>query len=363
MINVTSFTDSHLILILIFVVSFLVSYGVNLFLMRYASHLFRKELPTNTIRFDTTRKPAMGGISFFVAFIFGIIAYLMFFGADIPDKFAFSAIIIAVSMGFVLGLYDDLRNSPVFVKLIAQVLTAVILISSGISIKLFMIPWADSLITVLWVVGIMNSINMLDNMDGITSIVSSFILLTILAINVMHNTIFTPEFIIIATIFASLLAFMKFNISPAKIYMGDVGSQFLGVVLAIVGIMYFWNCKDYNGQMVFTKQIAVALVAFVLPITDTITVFYKRIRRGQSPFVGGRDHTTHHLSYIGLSVKQIDLIFALLGLASMTLILIILEGIKQWELWHFFVFTSYFIVVFIVLFYIANLHKNEDIKK
>lgn len=358
-----NYSNSHLFLLLVFILSIFVSWGVNLFLLRYAGHLFKKELPENTIRFDTNRKPAMGGISFFVSFLFGIIAYLLFFNQELHDKFAIFAIIIAVSMGFVLGLYDDLRNSPVWVKLVTQLLTAIILIFSGISIKLFGIPWVDTLITILWVVGIMNSINMLDNMDGITTIVSSFILLTILCINVIHNTLFTPEFIIIASIYASLLAFMRFNISPAKIYMGDVGSQFLGVILAIVGILYFWNGKDYNNEMVFTKQIAVTLIAFVLPITDTVTVFYKRIRRGQSPFVGGRDHTTHHLSYIGLSVKQIDLIFALIGLVAMILVLIILEGIKKWHLWHFFAFISFFIIIFIVLFYIANLHKNEDLKK
>lgn len=359
-----NFHDPRLYLAIIFLSSLLLSYGVNIFLLRYASHLFRKNLPENTIRFDRDRKPAMGGISFFACFLFGIIAYLLFFmGSSQPDKLALVAIMAAVSMGFVLGLYDDLRNSPVWVKLVAQVLTAIILISSGISIHLFGIVWADYLLTVLWVVGIMNSINMLDNMDGITTIVSTFIFLAILILNFINNTLITPQFVIILSVFAGLVGFLKFNISPAKMYMGDVGSQFLGVALAILGILYFWNCKDFNAEMVFTKQIAVTLVAFVLPITDTTSVFYKRIRRGQSPFVGGRDHTTHHLSYIGLSVKQINLLFAILGAISTLLIIIILEVIKHWKLWHFFLFVAYFLIVFVTLFYIANLHKNEDVKK
>ncbi len=363
MTNNTLFSQDLVVLISIFITSLLISFGVNTFLMRYASHLFRKALPENTVRFDVNRKPAMGGISFFVSFLFGIIAYLLFFNTEITNKFAISAVIIAVSMGFVLGLYDDLRNSPVWVKLFAQLFTAIILIVSGISIDLFHIQWLDYILTTLWVIGIMNSINMLDNMDGITTIVSSFILLTILLLNIINNTISTPDFVIILSIYASLVGFMKYNINPAKMYMGDVGSQFLGVILAIVGILYFWNCKDFNSEMVQTKQIAVTLVAFVLPITDTATVFYKRIRRGQSPFIGGRDHTTHHLVYIGLTVKQIDLLFAIIGMISTGLILIILEVIEKWELWHFFVFVGYFLVVFTSLFYIANLHKNEDVKK
>jgi len=357
------FSQEYIKLAIIFITSLLISLGVNTFLMRYASHLFRKALPENTVRFDVNRKPAMGGISFFVSFLFGIIAYLLIYNSEITNKFAISAVIIAVSMGFVLGLYDDLRNSPVWVKLLTQLLTAIILIVSGISIDLFHIEWLDYLFTTLWVIGIMNSINMLDNMDGITTIVSSFLLLTILILNIINSTISTPDFVIILAIYASLIGFMKFNVNPAKMYMGDVGSQFLGVILAIVGILYFWNCKDINYEMVQTKQIAVTLVAFVLPITDTATVFFKRIRRGQSPFVGGRDHTTHHLVYIGLTVKQIDLLFAVIGLVSTGLILIILEVIKHWELWHFFIFLGYFLIVFSSLFYIANLHKNEDVKK
>ena len=362
--TLTNIQEPYLYLAITFLSALALSFGVNIFLLRYASHLFRKNLPENTIRFDRERKPAMGGISFFACFLFGIIAYLLFFMGDHqPDKLSIVAIIAVVSMGFVLGLYDDLRNSPVWIKLASQILTAIILISSGISIHLFKVAWADDLLTVFWVVGIMNSINMLDNMDGVTTIVSSFILLTILLLNIIHNTLITPEFVIILSVFAALIGFLRFNISPAKIYMGDVGSQFLGIVLAVLGILYFWNCKDFNSEVVFTKQIAVTLVAFVLPITDTTTVFFKRIRRGQSPFVGGRDHTTHHLSYLGLSVRQINLLFVILGAISTLLIIIILEVIKRWELWHFFLFIAYFLIVFSTLFYIANLNKNEDIKQ
>lgn len=359
-----NFENPHVLLFLVFLASFALAYGVNIFLMRYAAHLFRKKLPENTVRFDANRKPAMGGISFFVAFVFGIIAFLLFFPTtESPEKNIIIAVLITSSIGFVLGLYDDLRNSPVWVKLISQLMIALILTSSGISIHLFNNPFIDDILTIIWVIGIMNSINMLDNMDGITTIVSIFVLLSILIIQVLNGLIVTPLFVIMLVIFASLLAFLKFNISPAKMYMGDVGSQFLGVILAIVGILFFWNCKDFNSEMVFTKQIAVTLIAFVLPISDTITVFYKRIMRGQSPFLGGRDHTTHHLSYIGLSVGQIDLLFSVLGVISTLFVVIILEVIKQWQLWHFFAFTAYFLLVFTALFYIANLHKDEDVKK
>ncbi len=351
---------------IIFILSLLLSMAINLFMLRYTGNIFSKKLPENTVRFSTARKPAIGGVSFFACFLFGIIAYLLFFPYERGslNNLEISAIIGTVSLGFMLGLYDDLRNSPVWVKFLIQFSIAGILIASGISIELFQAyPSLNYILTVMWVVGIMNSINMLDNMDAITSITSLSIFATVLIILGLKQDFMNPDFIIMLAIMGGLIGFLKFNWNPSKIYMGDVGSQFLGVVLAIVGIKYFWNFSDTNDMLVNSKQIIVIAMAFILPLTDTTTVFYKRIARGQSPFVGGADHTTHHLSYIGLSVKQVGLLFLLIGVISSVFILIILEHIPQWSYVHFFLFFLYIFIVFLSLFYIANLNKHKNLKK
>ena len=351
---------------IVFLLSALLSMAINLFMLRYTGNIFSKNLPENTIRFSTARKPAIGGVSFFACFLFGIIAYLLFFPYERGslNTVEISAIISTVSMGFILGLYDDLRNSPVWIKFFVQFSIAGILIASGISIELFQgLPILNYVLTVIWVVGIMNSINMLDNMDAITTITSLSIFTTVLVIIGLKQDFLNPDFIIMLAIAGGLVGFLRYNWNPSKIYMGDVGSQFLGVVLAIVGIKYFWNFTDTNDMLVNSKQIIVIAMAFILPITDTSTVFYKRIARGQSPFIGGADHTTHHLSYIGLSVRHVGLLFLAIGVLSAIFILAILTYISVWSYWHFAIFAVYVLVVFISLFYIANLNKNKNLKK
>ena len=351
---------------IVFLLSVFLSMAINLFMLRYTGNIFSKNLPENTVRFSTARKPAIGGVSFFACFLFGIIAYLLFFPYERGslNTLEISAIIATVSMGFILGLYDDLKNSPVWVKFLIQFSIAGILIASGISIELFQgLPVLNYFLTVIWVVGIMNSINMLDNMDAITSITSLSIFTTVLVIIGLKQDFLNPDFIILLAIAGGLFGFLRYNWNPAKIYMGDVGSQFLGVVLAIVGIKYFWNFTDTNDMLVNSKQIIVIAMAFILPITDTTTVFYKRIARGQSPFVGGADHTTHHLSYIGFSVRKVGLLFLAIGVLSAIFIITILTYISIWSYWHFAIFSLYLLIVFFSLFYIANLNKHKNNKK
>jgi UDP-GlcNAc:undecaprenyl-phosphate/decaprenyl-phosphate GlcNAc-1-phosphate transferase len=103
-------------------------------------------------------------------------------------------------------------------------------------------------------------------------------------------------------------------------------------------------------------------IVFALPIIDTTTVFYKRLARGQSPFVGGRDHTTHHLSYIGLSDRQVALTFTLFSLVSFFLAIAMTHFISNWEISYYLYFGLYFIGLFLFLFVVANLNKQGDNK-
>ena len=101
--------------------------------------------------------------------------------------------------------------------------------------------------------------------------------------------------------------------------MGDTGSQFLGVLLAAIGVVFFWNGADQNGELIFSKRVLSAVIVFILPIVDTTTVTINRLMRGQSPFVGGRDHTTHHLSYAGLTDRHVAIVFCAVSAVSMCL--------------------------------------------
>jgi UDP-GlcNAc:undecaprenyl-phosphate GlcNAc-1-phosphate transferase len=155
---------------------------------------------------------------------------------------------------------------------------------------------------------------------------------------------------------ASMIGFLFYNWNPAKMYMGDTGSQFLGLVIAAATIIYLWNFPETNHKVFHSRQAMAAIILLSLPIIDTFTVTIKRIRRGTSPFVGGKDHTTHHLSYIGLSDRQVALVFAGISLVNLSLTTIILM-IPGWNHWYVALFGLYFIALFITLFTIAS--KNQ----
>ena len=341
-----------------FIVCFSLGYGVNWFLLRFSGNRLAKDAPKNSSRWEERRKPTIGGISFFSVFIFSVLVYFIF-SENVAQKMELSVLLIGTGLGFTLGLLDDLKNAPVWAKFGSQFLVGFLFLFFGFEIHLFEIYWLDALITVIWVVGIMNSINMLDNMDGVTAGTTLFIFIgfMILALQRDFNVL---NVMILLGVSASIIAFLRYNLHPSRMYMGDVGSQFLGVLLAAFAIKYVWNGQDLTGVELPTKQIAAIASLFIVPLSDTTTVFYKRILRGDSPFKGGRDHTTHHLVYAGMPQKYVAPLYMALTLVGVGITYLIFRVSFEWSLGWFFGIILYNITVFSVLFYIANLHKDKD---
>lgn len=263
------------------------------FLLRHPEIDVLKKKNETGERFASQSKPIIGGSIFFICIILAFI-YTSFssrFGADLPDY----TILICVVIAFGMGCIDDLKNfSPLF-KLIFQIICAGIFIYTNNYIQTSDNIFLNSGLTVLWVVGIMNSINMLDNMDGITASVSTIIFATIACLAEGWDVH------ILLAIVAGLVAFLIWNWHPSKMYMGDNGSQLLGLLLAYFSIKYVWN----SGQSIIGinyEQLLFIGLMFIIPLTDTITVAINRFLGGRSPFVGDKYHTTHCLVYKGLSI-------------------------------------------------------------
>ena len=215
------------------------------------------------------------------------------------------------------------------------------------------------LMTILWIIGIMNSINMLDNMDGITAITTIFILITTLFFIGFENGFEHFDFLVIIGVLASLVSFLFYNWTPAKIYMGDSGSQFLGLLVAILGIKYFWNSSTYlSKEMLPSKQIMMVILVFILPIVDTTSVFINRISRRQSPFIGGKDHTTHHLSFLGFNNTQIIFIFSGIAFLSSLIAAILYRFVTEWTYIQVILYIVYFLGIFITLYLTTQQHKE-----
>ena len=331
---------------------------LNQILLKFSKNLGKRTADANMIRWASESKPSLGGISFFIIFLITYSVYTVFFnfeGTLLSTQNL--GVLGAVCLGFLMGLSDDAYNTNPALKLSTHIFCGLLLSLTGTTISLFPLEILNHIITVIWVVAVMNSINMLDNMDSITTVVSIFILgIALVALN------YSPDFshfylaLILGTL-SALIAFLIYNWHPSKMFMGDTGSQFLGVLLAAIGIIYFWNNKGISGIEASGKQLCIVALAFIIPISDTATVIINRLRRGQPPYIGGKDHTTHHLSYMGLSDRKVAFLFIGISVLSFIMVWIIVRFLNPWSHLLTATFMLYFLSVFGSLYSITRIRK------
>lgn len=303
-----------------FFLCFIFSLIINYILLKFVQTLGIRGKEAEQVRWNPKVKPALGGISFYVIFLFSFIVTILISEKTGSFTMRVSGILIAATLAFVMGLADDAFNTQPLLKFLTQVVCAFVLIGSGHSIEIFQNQFLNYMMTVLWVVGIMNSINMLDNMDGITTIVSICICLFMITLNISLQKTNSYISILNIGVAGSLCGFLIYNFHPSKMFMGDTGSQFLGLFLAAMGIDNCWNIdvvSDLDNRHMI-NFLLVGLV-FLIPLTDTTSVVINRMRRGQSPFVGGKDHTTHHLFFRGITEKRIAILYFILSTTAVVL--------------------------------------------
>ncbi len=291
-------------------------------------------------------------------FLLSIACFSVFFPYRfVPLDKQLLGMIGAVTLAFLMGLADDAYNTKPFLKLSVQITCGLILIGTNQSIHLFESTLLNNLLTIVWVVGIMNSINMLDNMDAITASVSVVIFIEALLTLYINHDFYNVHIIMILGVIGALSGFLFFNWHPSRLFMGDTGSQFLGILLAVIGIHYFWNNPDFGGNYFHSKQLLVTILAFIIPICDTTIVVINRLLRKQAPWLGGKDHTTHHLSYLGFSDSQVAIAFVGISFVSLMMIFVIQGTIVNWELKHILIFGGYILAVFATLYTVTKVSK------
>lgn len=348
---------------LIFLGSLIFSVLINRIFLKFSRNLGIRNLDENLIRWNSSSKPSFGGISFFIVFLLVLLLYQVLFPKAIASfDLNLIGVVAACSIGFLVGLTDDAFNTNPSLKFLAQAICAATLIITGNYIQLFDNQWLNFALTFLWVIGLMNSINMLDNMDGVTTIASIFALIGMLTVIYINKEYSNTYFILIIGLLGGLIGFLYFNWHPSRMYMGDTGSQFLGVVLAALSIQFLWNNEVALADKITSRQFILPLLAFLVPISDTTTVTINRLLKGQSPFVGGKDHTTHHLSYLGFSDQSVSLIVGGIGLVSTVLMLIALS-IENWTHLFTILFSTYALVVFLSLYLITKERFSGNKKK
>ena len=290
--------------------------------------------------------PYLGG----VAIIIGTLA--VSYGASLVSNFtkqtfwlASSALLPALFLGMI-GLIDDLRNLPTWPRFLAQstagVFTAILLITTNTVGNPTGSKFFDAAITVFWIVGICNSINFFDNLDGGASgtVAISSIALFILAFN-------GSQFLIAAlsvVIAGSTFGFLLWNKSPARIYMGDAGALFLGILIASLTIRLK---PDLDSP---AASLLTPILLLAVPILDTSVAVTSRIARGLSPLQGGKDHLSHRLMRKGLSKPQAA--FTLWGLTGVfSLVALVMDQFTKTNQNYLLIsFGSFWCLLFVFFF-------------
>jgi UDP-GlcNAc:undecaprenyl-phosphate GlcNAc-1-phosphate transferase len=290
------------------VVAISIAFTASLLLVpvvRVLSIRLGKVSPPRDDRWHVNPTPSLGGIGMFLAFVLAVaVTSLIGQGWDHLQLSLLAGSALMLGM----GLVDDLKRLTPPVKLMVQILAASAVIFFGGIINFF--PWgfANIILTFFWLVGITNAINLLDNMDGLAGGVA------LIAAGFLGYFFFranTSGLLVIAlALCGSILGFLIFNFPPAKIFMGDSGSLFLGFTLAALAVVHRPRASE-----VFTV-IGVPTLLFMVPIVDTTLVTITRILRGQSPAQGGTDHTSHRLIAFGLTERQAVIFLYLVGLVS-----------------------------------------------
>ncbi len=329
----------------------LLSFLINRLFLKFASNWGIRNKTESIIRWSPAAKPSLGGISFYLIFLISITCYSMFFEqTSVLINKQILGLLAACTLAFLLGLSDDAYNTRPLLKLTIQICCALILISTGTYISIFSNIYFNYALSLFWIVALMNSINMLDNMDAITTIVSISIIMSALFIIYINKSGHSINTTILIGIMAALIGFLFYNWHPSKMFMGDTGSQFLGLFLAAMGIKYFWNTPDVNGNLIQSKQFFVTILTFAIPIIDTTAVVINRLRSGKSPFIGGKDHTTHSFFFSGVTEKRIALMYAGIAFVSMFFNFLIITYIKDWSYIHIILFSIYFLLLFRFLY-------------
>jgi UDP-GlcNAc:undecaprenyl-phosphate GlcNAc-1-phosphate transferase len=252
------------------------------------------------------RKPTalFGGLAIFAAFL------LSFFGFRPADSEGDALLITCASAMFVLGLADDIFGLKPYAKLIGQIIISAALTTFGMRLHWLPSPVMDQVLTIFWLVGITNAINLLDNLDGLAGGV-----VTIGAAYLVyfcHAAGQPSAAAMMAAVCGAVLGFLIFNFNPASIFMGDCGSLFLGFFLG--GVTMVNNQGGIRRNIV--AVLAVPVLLLLIPIIDTTMVTLTRKFNGRPISQGGRDHTSHRLVALGLSDRGAALVLWMLSAVS-----------------------------------------------
>lgn len=306
------------VLIMPFLVAMIMSFIFTPVAKKLAHKFGAIDVPKDNRRVHSTPIPRMGGLAIFIGFI---VSFLYFSGMEM-DKMIGISVAAALIVGS--GIVDDIYHLSAKAKLIVQIIASLIIVAVGIRIQYFTNPFdSDSLIwlhylsvpmTVFWIVGITNTVNLIDGLDGLAAGISMISSITLAFVAMVNGNVEIAMMTVAVS--GACLGFLPYNFNPAKIFMGDAGSLFLGFILAVISI---------EGTLKSTTALAFAIpiLALGLPIFDTTFAIVRRMINNRPIMEADKGHLHHRLLSIGMNQKRavltLYLISVLLGMSAIFL--------------------------------------------
>ncbi len=246
--------------------------------------------------------PRLGGLAIFI----GVMAAALVLGQQFEFRQLAAMVFGAALMSF-LGLADDRFSLSAYLRLVLQLAAAWFIYYTGVKIQIFQIEWLDMVLTIVWIAGITNAMNFLDNMDGLLAGICAVISAFFLVLAVMNGQYLVGA--LAAALVGACVGFLFYNLNPATVFMGDSGSMFIGFLLSCVAI-------KLRFAQVQSVSWTVPLIILALPVFDTTLVSISRLRRGKNPLTTpGKDHTSHRLADHGLSKREAVMVLYLVCVA------------------------------------------------
>ena len=266
-------------------------------------------------KIHTKPTPTLGGISFFIAFNITILVAIKLNPAFNSEFLQFlPGIFIAGILIIILGLVHDIKGLSPYLKLCGQIIVALVLFINGNRIEYITNPFGGEItlslalsfiLTIIWIIALINTINLIDGLDGLAAGLTAISSVVILCIALLKTDI-VSIFLTISLI-GAVLGFLRYNFYPAKIFMGDTGSMFLGFILSIISIHGI-------NKMATAVALIIPIVALGIPIYDTFISIVRRILMGRHVFSADRQHLHYRLLNLGITHRHVVLLLYFIGI-------------------------------------------------
>ena len=317
------FANSNIYIILALAVAFLISFASTPTVIALANKIKAIDIPKDERRVHKKPIPLIGGLAIFYGFVISVMCFSVI-DRQVMGLLAGALIIVTV------GVIDDMRDLNAKVKLLFQIIAAAIVVYCGIEIEYVANPLAKWIgpqyinlglwsipITVVWIIGVTNAVNLIDGLDGLACGVSTIASVALLSLTIISQNLNAA--IITAALAGAGFGFLPYNFNPAKIFMGDTGSTFLGFVLACISIQGIM-------KMYALISFAVPVLILGLPIFDTLFAILRRIAKKKPIMSPDRGHLHHRLLDMGFSQRQtVSILYTLTSILCLTAVVMALK--------------------------------------